>query len=231
MRNDNEYFLTTPRIYQLGLKGYEALANEGMDQCDFVTTDAWHDVGLYDFLALLALAARKHAVAITTRQEVFGTEAPRLTTSHGEFRPDEFITLGDCHFVVEYDNSTENITDRANMRHASVEKKLKQCSEILKNGEYKKQWGLKNVFILFVFRSQRRAQHSLDELSNGGKRKSQSMCFIALPDLGSRRKAPPISDTLLDEPWMRAGHAPITILSALTRKEVHIGYSQTSAVA
>ena len=55
------------------------------------------------------------------------------------------------------------------------------------------------------------------------KKKSKSLSFRGMKVLGSHDIAPTPILTILDDPWHRAGHGPLTILSALA-SEPTIGY-------
>ena len=203
----------TPRIYELGPRGKQALLDEGIPLIDWNggANEFWHQLMISDLVASVEIGCMWRGLPFKTRWDILGQMPFHLSSSYGNLRPDELFSIDGTHFVLEADRGTETNIKRWG-------EKIDKYSDVLKARAYQTQWGVQSLIVLNTFISTAKAENVRSHISEFLGKKSRSLCFRGMKILGSHDLAPQPILSILDDPWHRAGHEPLTILSALERR-------------
>ena len=203
----------TPRIYELAPRGKEVLQEADIPLIEWngSANEFWHQLMISDLVASIEIGCMWRGLPFKTRWDVLGRMPFHLSSSRGVVRPDELFSVGDTHFVLEADRGTET-----NIKRWS--EKIDKYSDVLQSRAYQTQWGLQSLVILNTFISTTKAENVRTYISDFLGKKSRSLCFRGMKILGSHDVAPQPILSILDDPWHRAGHEPLTILAALERR-------------
>ena len=127
--------------------------------------------------------------------------------------PDQFFGLdygtGFRFFAVEADRGTETLEPK-NLKANSILRKLLSYDYILRKGDYKKQFGIPQLYVLFATTSPDRAMNMV-QLAEKLFKRSGFMLFSHIPGFGHFFKSPPLLPELWTRPWLRAGNDPFDI--------------------
>jgi hypothetical protein len=138
----------------------------------------------------------QHSTRPTTPDQLFGLE----------------YESGYRFFAVEADRGTETLEPH-NLKANSILRKLLSYDYILRKGEYKKQLGIPQLYVLFVTTSATRADNMI-KLGEKLFGRSNFMLFNEIPGFGHFFKSPPLLPELWTRPWLRAGNSPFDISKA-----------------
>jgi hypothetical protein len=203
----------TPRVYELGPKGKDVLQECGVPLVEWngSANEFWHQLMISDLVASVEINCQWRGLPFKTRWDVLDQKPFHLTSAHGSVRPDELFSINGTHFVLEADRGTES-----NIKRWS--EKIDKYTDVLKNRTYQTEWGIPSLIVLNMFISTAKAENVRTYISDSLGKKSRSLCFRGLKILGSHDIAPKPILSIFDDPWHRAGHEPLTILSALERR-------------
>ena len=205
----------TSRHYGLGPKGEEELRERGTSivQWSGSPKEYWHQLMISDVVASVEIACKARGLDFQHRNGFFDKPV-YLSCPNGWVRPDELFTVNGTAFILEADRGFEpNASLTA--RHSYWAKKIEDYSGVLRNRTYEKEWAFSSLVILCMFASPGKAENVRMYIADTLKKKSKSLSFRGVKVLGSHDTAPEPILSILDDPWQRAGHEPLTILSAL----------------
>jgi hypothetical protein len=203
----------TPRVYELAPKGRQALQEHGIPLIEWngSVNEFWHQLMISDLVASVEIGCMWRGLPFTTRWDILGQKPFHLSSASGNVRPDELFSINGTHFALEADRGTETNIKRWG-------EKIDKYTDVLKNRTYQTEWGIQSLIILNTFISTAKADNVRTYISDILGRKSRSLCFRGMKILGSHDIAPKPILSILDDLWHRAGHEPLTILSALERR-------------
>jgi hypothetical protein len=209
----------TPRVYELGLKGRAALQEQGIALIEWNTKprEFWHQLMISDVLASVEVACMQRGLRFRTRWDILGTKSFHLSCTDGQVRPDELCAIEDTPLTFECDRGTETNVSPLD-RNSSWSKEIHQYADVFKNRTYQTEWGVQSLIVLNMFASPIKAENVRNYIADKLGKKSRSMAFRGMRSLGSHDIAPKPILSILDDQWHRAGHDPLTILSALERR-------------
>jgi hypothetical protein len=203
----------TPRVYELSPKGKEVLRDYSIPLIEWNASvnEFWHQLMISDLVASVEISCMWRGLPFKTRWDILGQVPFHLSSSYGNVRPDELFSIDGTHFVLEADRGTETNIKRWG-------EKIAKYTDVFKNRTYQTEWGIQSLIILNTFISATKADNVRNYISEALGKKSRSLCFRGLKILGSHDIAPKPILSIFDDPWHRAGHEPLTILSALERR-------------
>jgi hypothetical protein len=203
----------TPRVYELGPRGKQVLQDHGAPLVEWNGTanGFWHQLMISDVVASIEIGCMWRALPFNTRWDVLQNKPFHLSSAHGHVRPDELFSINGTYFVLEADRGTETNIKRWG-------EKIDKYGDGLKARTYQTEWGIQSLIILNMFISTAKAENVRTYVSDTLGKKSRSLCFRGMKSLGSHDIAPKPIPSILDDLWHRAGHEPLTILSALERR-------------
>jgi hypothetical protein len=203
----------TPRVYELAPKGRQVLHEQGIPLIEWngSANEFWHQLMISDLVASVEIGCMWRGLPFKTRWDILGQRPFHLSSTNGNVRPDELFSINGTHFVLEADRGIETNTKRWG-------EKIDKYGDVLKARTYQFEWGIQSLIILNVFISTAKAENVRAYISDTLGKKSRSLCFRGMKILGSHDIAPQPILSILDDPWHRAGHEPLTILSALERR-------------
>ena len=112
-------------------------------------------------------------------------------------------------FALEADRGTEPLT-RPNLKENSILRKILAYKSILISGEYRKRFGIPNLFPLFVTTADARVQNMLDLTRTIYPNGSRHLLFAALPGFQVYFRTPPLLPQLFGEYERTEGPFDIT---------------------
>jgi hypothetical protein len=126
-----------------------------------------------------------------------------VSIGHGKLEPDDLFGVyapgvGYRFFVREDDRGTESF-DRSNRLQSSIRAKLDKYIELMTRGEYRVQWGVPNLRVMFVTTVPGRIETLRAYLR--GKAHADRFLFKALPTFGAIWRAPREPLDELFDPW------------------------------
>jgi hypothetical protein len=195
-----------PRVHELGARGYEELKYElGLipEQKPVKAHEFWHELMICDILASIEIGCMYKGLTFQILDK-----PSELTTPHGALRADAYFSINGMHFLVEADRATESNTNR-------WQEKIDKYTDVFKTRSYQTQWNIQSLIVLCMFSSPQKADNVRLHIQDTLGKKSRSLWFRGMKILGSHDRAPKPLTNLPDELWHRAGHEPVTILSAL----------------
>jgi len=203
----------TPRVYELGPKGKQVLQEFNIPLVEWKASvnEFWHQLMISDLVASVEISCKWHGLPFQTRWDVLDQKPFHLSSAHGDVRPDELFSINGTPFVLEADRGTESNITRWG-------EKIDKYGDVLKTRAYQTEWGVPSLIILNLFISPTKAENVRTYISDRLGKKSRSLCFLGMRSLGSYDVAPKPILSILDDAWHRAGHEPLTILSALERR-------------
>jgi Replication-relaxation len=203
----------TPRVYELGPKGKQVLQEYNISLVEWKASvnEFWHQLMISDLVASVEISCKWRGLPFQTRWDVLDQKPFHLSSAHGNVRPDELFSINGTHFVLEADRGTESNITRWG-------EKIDKYGDVLKTRAYQTEWGVPSLIILNLFISPTKAENVRTYISDRLGKKSRSLCFLGMRSLGSYDVAPKPILSILDDAWHRAGHEPLTILSALERR-------------
>jgi hypothetical protein len=203
----------TPRVYELGPGGKQALQDHDIPLVEWngSVREFWHQLMISDVVASIEIGCMWRRLPFETRWDILGQKPFDLSSASGNIRPDELFSINGTHFALEADRGTETNIKRWG-------EKIEKYTHVLKNRTYQDEWGIQSLIILNMFISTAKADNVRTYISDILGRKSRSLCFRGMKILGSHDIAPKPILSILDDLWHRAGHEPLTILSALERR-------------
>jgi hypothetical protein len=203
----------TPRVYELGPKGKQALQEYNIPLVEWKASvnEFWHQLMISDLVASVEISCKWRGLPFQTRWDVLDQKPFHLSSAHGNVRPDELFSINGTHFVLEADRGTESNITRWG-------EKIDKYGDVLKTRAYQTEWGVPSLIVLNLFISPTKAENVRTYISDRLGKKSRSLCFLGMRSLGSYDIAPKPILSILDDSWHRAGHEPLTILSALERR-------------
>jgi len=203
----------TPRIYELGPKGKQVLQEYNIPLVEWKASanEFWHQLMISDLVASVEISCKWRGLPFQTRWDVLDQKPFHLSSAHGNVRPDELFSISGTHFVLEADRGTESNITRWG-------EKIDKYGDVLKTRAYQTEWGVPSLIVLNLFISPTKAENVRTYISDRLGKKSRSLCFLGMRSLGSYDIAPKPILSILDDSWHRAGHEPLTILSALERR-------------
>lgn len=127
--------------------------------------------------------------------------------------PDSFrgcsIPLADTYFFIEADRDTEPYTS-TNARQ-SIRQKLDHYDIVFDKGVVKSRYGFNQATVLWVTTDETRANGLLKQFKRSKYPKRHAVQVV--PDF--TEEIPPLTDTLVSQPWRRAEGGPFDILKVL----------------
>lgn len=203
----------TPRVYELGPRGKETLEELSLPLVEWSgsVNEFWHQLMISDLVASIEISCRWRGLPFKTRWDVLDQKPFHLPSAHGHVRPDELFSIDGTHFVIEADRGTESNITRWG-------EKIDKYGDVLKTRAYQTEWGIQSLIVLNMFISAAKAENVRSYISDKLGKKSRSLCFRGMKSLGSYDTTPTPILSILDDSWHRAGHEPLTILSALERR-------------
>lgn len=114
---------------------------------------------------------------------------------------------------IEADCSTEPL-DASDADRSSIARKFAAYTAIAEQGVYRSHFGFSNFFVPFITSSgvRMRSMMRLLEKMTGG-RGSKMFLFKTFPAFTSFETPPKATGHMLSEPWHRAGHSPLLLIS------------------
>lgn len=109
-------------------------------------------------------------------------------------------------FALEADRGTEPLT-RPNLGENSILRKVLSYKDILIRGGYKKQWGIPNLYPLFVTTANERADNMVDLTKTIYPNGSNFLLFKAIQGFHVYLRTPPLLPQLFTDPYKRTGDA------------------------
>lgn len=207
-----------PRVYELDARAHAQLRDCGIELIAWKGDHQfWHQLMVSDIVASIEVACMHRGLAFKSRHDILGAKPMLLTCTEGIVRPDEIFSINDTAFALEADRGTETNVSPLD-RHSSWAKKVHHYADVFKSRVYQTQWGVQSLIVLCMFVSPTKADNVRRYIAEGLGKKSRSLWFRGSKMLGSREFAPKPLITIPDDLWHRAGHEPVTLLSALERR-------------
>jgi hypothetical protein len=215
-----------PRVYELTQKSKALLQQNSIPVIHWQgERHFFHQLMVSDIVSSFEISARYAGLPFKIKSEIIGERPLSLPTSISytfpwgktetctkSIEPDALFSVGNAHFLLEADRSTETIKP-SNLRQSSFLRKLLQYKDVFDTRRYQTEWGLPSVLVLNVFTSKEHCENvKACRAELGGKPRSQ--LFKAIPILGSWEKHPEPLVNLLDDAWERVGHKPLVIRPA-----------------
>lgn len=211
-------------MYDLDRRGEEALKKIGsfFDHTPVTSGSTWkHDYLASCVSASLELATLRDAThSFIFQDEIASDPMVNATTNRIEFpvgdtklRPDRLMGIehNRHHSAIllslEVDMATEPLRSESKQRRKALERNLLQWQTFIGKGQYQRYFGKSaSMLLLYVFSNERRMHHVMHMLGS-----ARWACFRYVPHFDEFFRPPlPLYD-LFDQPWLRAGFAPIAL--------------------
>lgn len=223
------------KVYTLTEKGREALAGKlnqfatpvGVGTHGFMTACITANIELevkkagYRFISQEEIlkaktcpeATRQMAKPLSLQSSIAHNfrKADGSTYTHRSNRPTEPDQLfgidygnGFRFFALEADRGTEPLT-RPDLNQNSILRKVLSYKDILIRGEYKKQWGIPNLYPLFITTAADRVDNMLDLTRTIYPNGSNFLLFKSISGFHQYLRTPPLIAELFTVPYKRTG--------------------------
>lgn len=154
-------------------------------------------------------------LAIPTRARM---DFPDGTVSLKDYKaePDDLFGKrhedGTVHYFALEAETGSNIIKTKNFERPSLRRKFLAIRHIAQHKTAQSHWGIPNLRWLFVFKTEMKMRHAIEELMNitDGKGNAQIL-FQCRPHLFDPQKSPRPTGLFTDEPWKRAGRDDVVI--------------------
>jgi len=152
-------------------------------------------------------AKRPLALAASISHELNRGNGISMHRSDRPIEPDQIFGInygnGFRFFAVEADRGTEPLT-RANLNENSILRKVLAYKNILTSGEYKKRWGIPNLFPMFITTADERVRNMVDLTRSIYPDGTQHLLFKAIVGFHVYFRTPPLIPELFGE-YVRTG--------------------------